>query len=62
MPAEMINLRQVRKTKARAVRDQQAAENRAIHGRTRAERQRQDAEADLAARRLDQLRRDEPTT
>ncbi len=38
MPAEIINLRQVRKQKARQDKEQRSAENRAKHGRTKRER------------------------
>ena len=43
--AEVINLRTARKAKARTAATQQAAANRAKHGRTKAERARQQAEA-----------------
>ena len=36
--AEIVNLRRVRKLRARADAENTAAENRALHGRTRAER------------------------
>jgi hypothetical protein len=36
----VVNLRQVRKRKARADREQQAAENRSLHGRSKAEKTR----------------------
>lgn len=36
--AEIINLRTVRKQKARADREKAAAGNRAVHGRTKAEK------------------------
>lgn len=38
--ADIVNLRTVRKRKAHAERDARAAENRALHGRTKAEKQR----------------------
>ncbi|TGV64514.1 DUF4169 family protein, partial [Mesorhizobium sp. M00.F.Ca.ET.158.01.1.1] len=38
--AEIVNLRQFRKQKARADREQAAGQNRALHGRTKAEKQR----------------------
>ena len=41
MTADIVNLRRARKTKARAEREQQAAENRVRFGRTKAERQAQ---------------------
>lgn len=36
--AEIVNLRSVRKQKARAEKERKAEANRALHGRTRAER------------------------
>jgi Domain of unknown function (DUF4169) len=38
MPADLINLRQTRKARARAEKEAQAAENHAKFGRTKAER------------------------
>ena len=51
--AEVINLRTARKAKARTSAAQQAAANRAKHGRTKAERARQQAEAARLAHQLD---------
>ncbi len=54
--AEIVNLRRVKKQRARAEQAAQAAENRALHGRTRTEKA---AEEQAAARReavLDQAR------
>lgn len=56
--AEIINLRQARKARARASQLQEAARNRASFGRTRDEKLRQRAEAERAARLLDGARRD----
>ena len=53
MSADLINLRKARKSKARAAKESQAAENRAKFGQTKAERQRTEAEAALKIRRLD---------
>ena len=53
MPADLINLRQARKARARAEKEAQAAENRAKFGRTKAERQNKSAADDLEQRRLD---------
>ncbi|KQZ19081.1 hypothetical protein ASD50_06095 [Mesorhizobium sp. Root552] len=39
--AEIVNLRQARKHKARSEKERIAAENRAIHGRSKAERERE---------------------
>lgn len=47
--ADVVNLRMARKQKARAEREQVAAENRAVHGRTKAEKQRDRIEAERAA-------------
>jgi hypothetical protein len=54
----VINLNKARKRKAREAAEKQAAENRVRHGRTKAEKQRDRAEAEEAKRRLDQLKRD----
>jgi hypothetical protein len=40
MTADIVNLRKVRKAKARAEHDRQAEANRRLHGMTRAERER----------------------
>jgi hypothetical protein len=53
---EIVNLRQARKRKLRADKDQQAAENRAKFGRTKGEKKRTAAEADRESRHLDQAR------
>ncbi|WP_034993501.1 DUF4169 family protein [Beijerinckia mobilis] len=54
---DLVNLRRVRKDKARQTREVEAAANRLLHGRTRAEREktaneRQRAEAHLDAHHL----------
>jgi Domain of unknown function (DUF4169) len=49
--ASVVNLNRFRKDKARADKQQRAAENRALHGRSKAERQK---EAD-AKRRMREL-------
>jgi hypothetical protein len=63
--AEIINLRRVRKQRARQEGEQQAQQNRIAFGRTKAERSLTEAERDKAARTLDghHLARpdDEPT-
>lgn len=46
--AEIVNLRRVRKLRARADAEKSAAQNRALHGRTRAERD----QAESADRKL----------
>jgi uncharacterized protein YdaU (DUF1376 family) len=62
MTAEIINLRQARKRRARDLKDAQAAENRARFGRTRSEREREELTQARAARTLDGHQRDEPVT
>ncbi|MEY4670346.1 MAG: hypothetical protein RLZZ415_225 [Pseudomonadota bacterium] len=57
--ADVINLRLARKARARDKAAQQAALNRAQHGRKAAERQQEQAEADRAARKLDGHKRDQ---
>ncbi|QPC88172.1 DUF4169 family protein [Mesorhizobium sp. NBSH29] len=54
--AEIVNLRQLRKLKARGAKDQAAEQNRALHGRTKAEKQRDTQTADAARTRLDSHR------
>lgn len=51
--AEIINLRRVRKQRARQEAEQQAQQNRITFGRTKAERSLTEAERDKAARTLD---------
>ncbi|UJQ94979.1 DUF4169 family protein [Mariluticola halotolerans] len=51
--AEIVNLRTVRKRKARAAEEDKAAENRVRFGKTKAERQKDEAGKALDARRLD---------
>jgi hypothetical protein len=59
MSAEIINLRKARKDKARAARADEASENRARFGRTKAEKERDATEAERKARHVDGHRRDE---
>lgn len=56
---QIINLNRVRKDKARADRRKQADANAAKHGRTKAERLRDEAEAERQSRSLDRHRRDD---
>ena len=56
--AEIVNLRQARKAKARTEKDDSAAANRAKFGRTKAEKQAEAAKAALAAKTLDGHKRD----
>ena len=53
MPADLINLRQARKARARAEKGSHSAANRAKFGRTKAEREIKSAADDLDRRRLD---------
>jgi hypothetical protein len=58
--AEIVNLRQARKARARADAQVQAAGNRAAYGRTKAEKQLAKAEAARLRARLDEAKRDDP--
>ena len=58
--ADIINLRQARKRKARDAAARHAAENRARFGRTPAEKAREAAAEEESRRKLDQLRREKP--
>jgi hypothetical protein len=60
--AEIINLREARKHKARAEKEARADENRIAFGRTKAEKNLTKAEQDLAKSRLDAHRRDPDET
>lgn len=55
---EVVNLRRAHKAKARDQAEAQAAANRAAHGRTRAQKQADRAEAERRARDLNGARRD----
>lgn len=57
--SEVVNLNRFRKAKARADARSSAAENRALHGRTRAEKALETARRDKAARDLDGARRED---
>ena len=57
--AEIINLRRIRKQKARADKEEQAAQNRALFGRTKAEKLKQAAEKAQADKHIDGHKRDE---
>ena len=57
--AEIVNLRQARKQKARADKEARATENRASFGRTKVEKKLSQAEQDLAKSRLDSHKRDD---
>jgi hypothetical protein len=56
--AEIINLRQARKRKARADAERMAAENRAKFGQTRAQKQALSAEAHRLSSAVDGARRE----
>ncbi len=60
--AEIINLRQARKNKARAEKEARAEQNRVSFGRTKAEKKLTKAELDLAQSRLDSHKRDPDET
>ena len=57
--AEIINLRNVRKQKARAERETQASQNRVLFGRTKAEKLKDAAEKAKAEKHIDGHKRDE---
>ena len=57
--AEIINLRTVRKRKARVEEEVKASENRILFGRTKSEKRIQDAEKGRAEQHLDAHKRDE---
>ena len=59
--AEIINFNKARKRLRRVEAEKQAAENRVKFGRSKAHKQRDAAEAELAQRRLDGLHRDPAT-
>jgi len=56
--AEIVNLRMARKARERARADQQAAENRAKFGRTKAQKLNERAEAERLAREVEGARRE----
>jgi hypothetical protein len=60
--AEIINLRMARKSRARAQAQASAAANRALHGRTKAEKARDKADQDRVNRALDGAKRDDIPT
>lgn len=55
---EVVNLRRARKQKARNEKERLAGENRALHGRTKAERERDRLTSDRAERFMDGHRRE----
>ena len=58
--SNIVNLRRARKQKRRVDKDQTAVENRARFGRTKAEREREDAQLELDARKLDGAKLGQP--
>ncbi|MCR9079138.1 MAG: DUF4169 family protein [Hyphomonadaceae bacterium] len=52
--AEPVNVNKFRKAKARAEKQQRAAENRIKHGRTKAEKARDKLENNRSARQIDE--------
>jgi hypothetical protein len=57
--ADVVNLRQARKAKARRDKEATAAANRALHGRTKAQRAAEAAERARAEQLLDGAKRDD---
>ena len=57
--AEIINLRQARKTKARTEAEATATQNRLTHGRSKAERTASETRSDLDSRRHESHRREQ---
>lgn len=55
---DVVNLRLARKRKARTEKEQAAERNRAVHGRTKGERQRDRADSERTQNFLDGHRRD----
>ncbi|HEY4192186.1 MAG TPA: DUF4169 family protein [Mesorhizobium sp.] len=58
---DIVNLRMARKRKARAGREQEAEQNRALHGRSRAESKNDRQIAEKAAKFIDGHRLSPPT-
>ena len=56
---DVINLRQARKARDRKTAQQAAAEARALHGRTKAQKALEKAEAERLDRAIDQARRED---
>ena len=56
--ADIVNLRQFKKQKARGDRETQAEQNRALHGRTKAEKQRDRLTIEQAEKFVEAHRRD----
>jgi hypothetical protein len=58
MAADIINLRRTRKAKARLERENEAAANRRLFGRTKAEKKSERAERERAAKLIEGHRRE----
>jgi|LNFM01.1.fsa_nt_gb hypothetical protein len=58
MSAEIVNLRKARKVKDRAEKDRRAAENRVLHGRSKADREREAVDKARIRRELDGAKRE----
>jgi len=58
MSGKLVNLRQKRKQTEREAKRKSASQNAALHGRTKAEKTLQQAQAVKAARALDGVKRD----
>ena len=58
MPADIVNLRRVRKGKARAARQAEAEANRRLFGRTKDEKAREAVERERDSRLIDGHRRE----
>jgi hypothetical protein len=54
--ADIVNLNRYRKARQQAENEQAAAQNRARHGRTKAERQREESNAERIRRLIDNAR------
>ncbi|MGX9145313.1 DUF4169 family protein [Mesorhizobium sp. 128a] len=57
---DVVNLRQLRKQKARAEKEKLASENRALHGRSKAEKERDRLTSDKAEKFIAGHRRERP--
>ncbi|TPI10032.1 DUF4169 family protein [Mesorhizobium sp. B4-1-3] len=57
---EVVNLRQARKQKARTEKERQASENRALHGRSKTERERDRLTSEKAGKFVAGHRREKP--
>lgn len=56
--ADIVNLRQFRKQKARADKESEAEQSRALHGRSKAEKQRDREQAEQASRFIEGHKRE----